>query len=113
MFRADVWNYIPNLLKVKPYDFFVGIGDINQPMKSNTTNNQPSKNLSSSIGLPETLEQQMALFSNEKVHPNIITILSEDHPIHLVEPADNPVIRPHLKDNDDDLHHLGIYLHIN
>jgi uncharacterized protein YueI len=102
------------LLKVKPYDFFVGIGDINEPLKANTTN-QPPKNLFSSVGLlntAETLDQQMALFSNEEMHPNIVTILSKDHPIHLVEPADNPVTRPHLKDNDDDLHHLGIYLYI-
>lgn len=27
--RADIWNYSPNLIKVTPYDFFVGIGDIN------------------------------------------------------------------------------------
>ncbi|PPQ79874.1 hypothetical protein CVT25_002930 [Psilocybe cyanescens] len=27
--RADVWEWSPNLLKVIPYDFFVGIGDIN------------------------------------------------------------------------------------
>ncbi|KAF8478879.1 hypothetical protein JB92DRAFT_3278382 [Gautieria morchelliformis] len=27
--RADVWEWSPNLLKVRPYDFFVGIGDIN------------------------------------------------------------------------------------
>ncbi|KAF8576120.1 hypothetical protein K439DRAFT_1419191 [Ramaria rubella] len=27
--RADVWGWSPNLLKVRPYDFFVGIGDIN------------------------------------------------------------------------------------
>lgn len=27
--RADVWEWSPNLLKVVPYDFFVGIGDIN------------------------------------------------------------------------------------
>ncbi|KAG8941759.1 Carboxy-terminal domain (CTD) phosphatase [Tulasnella sp. 419] len=27
--RADVWQYSPNLVKVIPYDFFVGIGDIN------------------------------------------------------------------------------------
>ncbi|KAF7307500.1 RNA polymerase II subunit A C-terminal domain phosphatase [Mycena indigotica] len=27
--RADVWEWIPNLLKVVPFDFFVGIGDIN------------------------------------------------------------------------------------
>ncbi|KAI9444894.1 hypothetical protein H4582DRAFT_2108679 [Lactarius indigo] len=27
--RADVWEWCPNLVKVIPYDFFVGIGDIN------------------------------------------------------------------------------------
>ncbi|KAI8929943.1 hypothetical protein BC831DRAFT_441660 [Entophlyctis helioformis] len=29
--RADVWQWSPNLLRIKPYDFFVGIGDINEP----------------------------------------------------------------------------------
>ncbi|PWN39520.1 hypothetical protein IE81DRAFT_326435 [Ceraceosorus guamensis] len=27
--RADVWSWSPNLVNVRPYDFFVGIGDIN------------------------------------------------------------------------------------
>lgn len=27
--RGDVWSWSPNLVKVAPYDFFVGIGDIN------------------------------------------------------------------------------------
>ena len=27
--RGDVWKWSPNLIKVSPYDFFVGIGDIN------------------------------------------------------------------------------------
>lgn len=27
--RGDVWHWSPNLVKVTPYDFFVGIGDIN------------------------------------------------------------------------------------
>ena len=27
--RADVWKWSPNLIKVTPYEFFVGIGDIN------------------------------------------------------------------------------------
>ncbi|KAF2402429.1 hypothetical protein EJ06DRAFT_528541 [Trichodelitschia bisporula] len=27
--RGDVWQWSPNLIKVVPYDFFVGIGDIN------------------------------------------------------------------------------------
>ena len=27
--RGDVWQWVPNLVKVKAYDFFVGVGDIN------------------------------------------------------------------------------------
>ena len=27
--RGDIWNWSANLIKVNPYDFFVGIGDIN------------------------------------------------------------------------------------
>lgn len=27
--RADVWQWSPNLVRVSPFDFFVGIGDIN------------------------------------------------------------------------------------
>ncbi|KAI8137845.1 hypothetical protein BJV82DRAFT_633442 [Fennellomyces sp. T-0311] len=29
--RSDVWSFSPNLIKIKPYEFFVGIGDINSP----------------------------------------------------------------------------------
>lgn len=31
--RADVWHWSPNLVKVRPYNFFLGIGDINEPLK--------------------------------------------------------------------------------
>ena len=27
--RGDVWQWVPNLIKVNPFEFFVGIGDIN------------------------------------------------------------------------------------
>ncbi|KAG5642167.1 hypothetical protein DXG03_003528 [Asterophora parasitica] len=42
--RADVWEWSPNLLKVIPYDFFVGIGDINStflPKLESLTPNLP------------------------------------------------------------------------
>ncbi|AAS50644.2 ABL127Wp [Eremothecium gossypii ATCC 10895] len=37
--RGDVWNWCENLIKVVPYDFFVGIGDINSnflPIQQNS-----------------------------------------------------------------------------
>ena len=29
--REDVWNYLPNLIHVKPYHYFKHTGDINAP----------------------------------------------------------------------------------
>ncbi|KAG7452156.1 uncharacterized protein BT62DRAFT_926376 [Guyanagaster necrorhizus] len=42
--RGDVWEWSPNLIKVVPYDFFVGIGDINSAFlpKVTTSNLMPS-----------------------------------------------------------------------
>ncbi|KAK0455901.1 hypothetical protein EV421DRAFT_1749339 [Armillaria borealis] len=42
--RGDVWEWSPNLIKVVPYDFFVGIGDINSAFipKAPTSNLPPS-----------------------------------------------------------------------
>ena len=43
--RGDVWHWSPNLVKVSPYDFFVGIGDINSSFlpKRPDLDAQPSK----------------------------------------------------------------------
>ena len=30
--REDVWNFAANLIRVKPYQFFKGVGDINAPL---------------------------------------------------------------------------------
>ncbi|KAJ5793611.1 NLI interacting factor [Penicillium paradoxum] len=42
--RGDIWRWCPNLIKVSPYDFFVGIGDINSsflPKKQDIGANKP------------------------------------------------------------------------
>ena len=39
--RADVWKWSPNLIKVIPYDFFVGIGDINSSFLPKRPDIQP------------------------------------------------------------------------
>ncbi|KAI9357156.1 HAD-like domain-containing protein [Pilaira anomala] len=31
--RSDVWSFSPNLIRIKPYEFFIGTGDINCPFK--------------------------------------------------------------------------------
>ncbi|KAG7099766.1 hypothetical protein E1B28_001579 [Marasmius oreades] len=45
--RADVWEWSPNLIKVIPYEFFIGIGDINSaflPKLEPLTGATPSPN---------------------------------------------------------------------
>ncbi|KAJ4485687.1 hypothetical protein J3R30DRAFT_3441203 [Lentinula aciculospora] len=61
--RADVWEWSPNLLKVVPFDFFVGIGDINSTflpkVEPLTVSTPPSPSTaetstSASTAIPET-----------------------------------------------------------
>lgn len=40
--RGDVWKWSPNLIKVTPYDFFVGIGDINSSFLPKKQGPRPS-----------------------------------------------------------------------
>jgi RNA polymerase II subunit A-like phosphatase len=40
--RADVWNYSNNLIQIKPYEYFIGIGDINSPFAQPKTDIIPS-----------------------------------------------------------------------
>ena len=40
--RGDVWKWSPNLIKVTPYDFFVGIGDINSSFLPKKPGPKPS-----------------------------------------------------------------------
>ncbi|KAG2211892.1 hypothetical protein INT47_004579 [Mucor saturninus] len=37
--RGDVWDYSRNLIQIKPYEYFIGIGDINSPFA------QPKKDI--------------------------------------------------------------------
>ena len=40
--RGDVWKWSPNLIKVTPYDFFIGIGDINSSFLPKKPGPKPS-----------------------------------------------------------------------
>lgn len=47
--REDVWNYAPNLVTVKPYKFFKGGDDINDPFKPQKLNNVQNNNKADTI----------------------------------------------------------------
>nr|XP_019010141.1 uncharacterized protein I206_04609 [Kwoniella pini CBS 10737]OCF48922.1 hypothetical protein I206_04609 [Kwoniella pini CBS 10737] len=51
--RSDVWADCPNLVKVVPYDFFIGIGDINSSfLPKNKSTPPPSSTATTSISSP-------------------------------------------------------------
>ncbi|WWC91528.1 uncharacterized protein L201_006474 [Kwoniella dendrophila CBS 6074] len=51
--RSDVWADCPNLVKVVPYDFFLGIGDINSSfLPKNKSSPPPSSTASASASTP-------------------------------------------------------------
>lgn len=60
--RGDVWQWDPNLVKVVPYDFFVGIGDINSSFlpKKNGQLMGPTKKRKSLARLEEALGEEPA-----------------------------------------------------
>ncbi|KAJ1980448.1 CTD phosphatase Fcp1 [Dimargaris verticillata] len=78
--RADVWQNSPNLIKVKPYNFFAGTGDINSGMLPKTT------------PLPSTTEATAAPVESEK---KVATVSTPDESI---EPTD--VDRPRTPPGD-------------
>lgn len=41
--RADVWDYSPNLIQIKPYEYFAGVGDINAPPNAQSTKLIPTE----------------------------------------------------------------------
>lgn len=47
--RADVWDYSPNLIQIKPYEYFAGVGDINAPPNAQSTNVIPPEILKEDV----------------------------------------------------------------
>ncbi|CAG8536878.1 12645_t:CDS:10 [Ambispora gerdemannii] len=65
--RADVWQWAPNVIKVNPYGFFVGIGDINASFmpKQNTSSSPPSPEISNNT---EKSSTQEVITNNHEEH---------------------------------------------
>ncbi|KAI9722835.1 MAG: Carboxy-terminal domain (CTD) phosphatase [Chrysothrix sp. TS-e1954] len=68
--RADVWRWSNYLVRVNPYDFFTGIGDINSsflPKKEELTAKQ---NKAAAVAAPE---HKMDVLEHQQVHESIET----------------------------------------
>ncbi|KAI0673709.1 hypothetical protein C8Q78DRAFT_1076690 [Trametes maxima] len=86
--RADVWEWSPNLVKVIPYDFFVGIGDINsaflpklEPLASPVT--PPPPPVTANPAAPDALETEAAEEAEEDDDGD-----DDEFGEDLIEPAD-------------------------
>ena len=66
--RADVWKWSPNLIKVTPYDFFVGIGDINSSFLPKKPGPKPSQK-AVTIGSPKLDDSQIEGIAHEEPEP--------------------------------------------
>lgn len=71
--RGDVWNWSPHLIKVVPYDFFLGIGDINSSfLPRQQTMLGPSKRRKSVSILEETVLNEEIRKSDDIENENAI-----------------------------------------
>ena len=111
--RGDVWNWIPNLIKVNPYDFFIGIGDINssflpkkpQPPKSlkSAPNSDPGPiddateapnqdQLETQVNGSDTNESQKSSSSQHKSDQPIVSDVSALEQLVSMGGGDNPTL---------------------
>lgn len=54
--REDVWNFASNLVHVKPYQFFKGVGDINAPPGGSTQQNEENTSPGEPVDVTEIQE---------------------------------------------------------
>ncbi|GME67234.1 unnamed protein product [[Candida] boidinii] len=77
--RGDVWDWSPNLIKVVPYDFFVGIGDINSsflPRQHSLLG--PSKRRKSVASLEDKINAAKDSLTTSSLAPLSSTITDKD-----------------------------------
>lgn len=54
--REDVWNFASNLVHVKPYQFFKGVGDINAPSGGSPSPKEEKTSPAEPVDVPEMQE---------------------------------------------------------
>jgi len=64
--RGDVWKWSDNLVKVRPYDFFVGIGDINSSFLPKRQEFLPPAPVTNAPANPTVSPAEMAMPINQK-----------------------------------------------
>lgn len=87
--RGDVWKWSPNLIKVTPYDFFVGIGDINSSFLPRKPGPKPAQK-AAAIAAPKPDCDQAEGASEEEPQPQINGSTSQETEIPSTEESGAP-----------------------
>ncbi|KAH8692648.1 putative RNA polymerase II CTD phosphatase Fcp1 [Talaromyces proteolyticus] len=90
--RGDVWKWNPNLIKVSPYDFFVGIGDINSsflPKKQDLTPGPATKAKREKPHQPPSTEHHVNGLTQAKDGENEVSALEQ---LVTMGGGDNPAM---------------------
>ena len=85
--RGDVWKWSPNLIKVTPYDFFVGIGDINSSFLPKKPAPKPSQK-SATIVASKSLDDQAEGATKDVPEPRINGNSSQETEISRTEESE-------------------------
>lgn len=117
--RGDVWKWSPNLIKVTPYDFFVGIGDINSSFLPKIPAPKPSSRKAAMVDprgkedpAPSAAPTEPGLTTNGNKNYESESSPPEAPEIHAVDNAleqivamsgsDDPTIRQAQTDRQDE-----------
>ncbi|KAG1079490.1 hypothetical protein G6F42_023739 [Rhizopus arrhizus] len=99
--RADVWDHSPNLIQIKPYEYFAGVGDINAPPNAQSTNVIPPEILKDDVNTAADVNNGEQGKVNE-----LDTTVNKTDQVEASKPSD-PVHSENKKvknqhDNEDD-----------
>ncbi|CAO3654544.1 unnamed protein product [Mucor fragilis] len=88
--RSDVWSFSPNLIRIKPYEFFANVGDIN------------SQNTQITQAVAEQNDDPFSRHDDDNELDTILQILTTIHTTFYSKPADDKEadvthIIPHMK----------------
>lgn len=85
--RGDVWKWSPNLIKVTPYDFFVGIGDINSSFLPKKPAPKASQK-STAIAAPKNLNDHAGSVIKEVPEPRTNGTSTQETEINPTEESE-------------------------
>ncbi len=88
--RGDVWKWSPNLIKVTPYDFFVGIGDINSSFLPQKPSVQSSPKVAA-MAIPRPNEDLAEGATKQEPEPSTNGAGKDHHEDSASEGSESPV----------------------